>query len=126
MKKKIQIEYPLNPVSGVLLWGAISTPSGLERWFADSVSKNNKTFTFRWGKQEVRNADVVSLRSDSFIRFHWEDEDPATFFELKIHYSELTKDHILEITDFTDPEEEEDTRILWNSQIETLKRVCGV
>ena len=29
MKKKIRIEYPLNPASGSILWGAISTPSGL-------------------------------------------------------------------------------------------------
>ena len=34
MKKKIRIEYPLNPASGSILWGAISTPSGLQRWFA--------------------------------------------------------------------------------------------
>ena len=39
MKKKIRIEYPLNPASGTILWGAISTPSGLQRWFADNVSK---------------------------------------------------------------------------------------
>ena len=45
MKKKIRIEYPLNPASGSILWGAISTPSGLQRWFADNVSKiNNSSF----------------------------------------------------------------------------------
>ena len=47
MKKKIRIEYPLNPASGSILWGAISTPSGLQRWFADNVSKVNKTYTFK-------------------------------------------------------------------------------
>ncbi len=45
---------------------------------------------------------------------------------MKIHYNELTTDHSLEITDFVEPGEEDDTRSLWDSQIETLKRVFGV
>ena len=50
MKKKIRIEYPLNPASGSILWGAISTPSGLQRWFADNVSKINKDLYLQMGK----------------------------------------------------------------------------
>ena len=126
MKKKIRIEYPLNPASGSILWGAISTPSGLQRWFADNVSKKNKTYTFKWGKTETRNAEILNQRTESFIRFHWIDDDPKTYFELKNHYNELTKDHLLEVTDFAIPGEEEDTRNLWNSQIEILRRICGV
>lgn len=126
MKKKIQIEYPLNPASGSILWGAISTPSGLQRWFADNVSKIDRTFTFRWGKTETRKADMINSRTESFIRFHWTDEEPRTYFELKIHYNELTKDHMLEVTDFADAGEEEDVINLWNSQIEVLRRICGV
>lgn len=126
MKKKISIEYPLNPASSAILWGAISTPSGLQRWFADKVSRDNKTYTFQWGKTEIRIAEVVSQRSESFIRFHWVDEEPRIYFELKIHYNELTKDHSLEVTDFADPGEEEDSINLWNSQIEVLKRMCGI
>ncbi len=126
MKKKISIEYPLNPASSAILWGAISTPSGLQRWFADKVSRDNKIYTFQWGKTEIRIAEVVSQRSESFIRFHWVDEEPRIYFELKIHYNELTKDHSLEVTDFADPGEEEDSINLWNSQIEVLKRMCGI
>ena len=87
MKKKIRIEYPLNPASGSILWGAISTPSGLQRWFADNVSKINKTYTFKWGKTETRNAEILNQRTESFFRFHWIDDDPKTYFELKIHYN---------------------------------------
>lgn len=110
----------------VFYGGAISTPSGLQRWFADNVSKINKTYTFKWGKTETRNAEILNQRTESFIRFHWIDDDPKTYFELKIHYNELTKDHLLEVTDFAVPGEEEDTRNLWNSQIEILRRICGV
>ena len=127
MKRKTQIEYPLNPSSSVIIWNAISSAAGLERWFADRVTKEGKTYTFRWGKTETRQAIVVNSRLEFFIRFHWlDDEEAKSYFELKIHYNELTTDHSLEITDFVEPGEEEDVRSLWDSQIETLKRVFGV
>ncbi len=50
MKRKTQIEYPLNPSSSIIIWNAISTTAGLQRWFADQVTKDGKTYTFRWGK----------------------------------------------------------------------------
>lgn len=126
MKKKIQIEYPLNPASGSILWNAISTPAGLQRWFADEVNRNGKQFFFRWGKTETRTAELINSRTDVFMRFHWTDEEPRTYFELKIYYIELTNDHTLEITDFADSGEEEDLKNLWDSQIDELRRVCGV
>lgn len=127
MKRKTQIEYPLNPSSSIIIWNAISTTAGLQRWFADQVTKDGKTYTFRWGKTETRQAIVVNSRPEFFIRFHWQDdEESKSYFEMKIHYNELTTDHSLEITDFVEPGEEDDTRSLWDSQIETLKRVFGV
>ena len=126
MKKKIHIEYTLPPASSTVLWNAISTPSGLEHWFADKVLKHEKTFTFQWGKTETRNAEIINLRTESFVRFHWSDEEPRTYFELKIHYNELTSDLSLEVTDFADAGEEEDVINLWDSQTETLRRACGI
>ena len=127
MKRKVKIEYPLNPTSGIIIWNAISTPAGLERWFADKVSRNGKIFTFQWGKTEKREAEIINTRSEIFVRFHWkDDEESKSYFELKILYNELTSDHILEVTDFTTPEDEEDTINLWNSQIDVLRRVFGV
>ena len=127
MKRKIHIEYPLNPSSGTIIWNAISTPAGLERWFADKVVRSDKKFTFQWGKTEIREAEVVNYRSEYFIRFHWLDEgDSKTYFEFKIQYNELTTDHVLEVTDFSEPDEEDDTRELWDSQVETLRRVFGL
>ena len=127
MKKKIHIDYPLNQASGKTIWNAISTPAGLQEWFADRVSKVGKEFTFQWGKTEVRKATLMNTRNDSFIRFHWSDDDePKTFFEMRILSNELTGDHMLVISDFSDPDEEDDTISLWNSQINNLKRACGI
>ena len=83
-------------------------------------------FSFRWGKTEERTAELINSRTDSFVRFHWTDEEPRTFFELKIYYIELTNDHTLEITDFAEEGEDDDLTNLWDSQIEELRRVCGV
>lgn len=126
MKKKIKIEYTLAPASSTILWNAISTPSGLSRWFADNVTRLNKTFMFKWGKTETREAEITNFQTESFIRFHWKDDEPRTYFELKIYYNELTTDLSLEVTDFVEPGEEDDVINLWDSQIEVLKRTCGI
>ena len=41
-------------------------------------------------------------------------------------YNELTEDLMLEVTDWAEPEEMEDLRDLWDSDIEKLKRVSGL
>ncbi len=126
-KKKIHIEYMLSAVSGTILWNTISTQSGLEAWFADKVIAEDRFFTFKWGKTETRNAEVINLRTGSFIRFRWEDEiDTKYYFELKISVNELTNDYMLEVIDFAEPGEEDDLIELWNSQFETLRRASGV
>lgn len=126
-KEKIKMEYMLKGGSGNIIWNIISTPSGLETWFADKVTAKEKLYTFRWGKTEVREAEVISCRTNNFIRFHWtDDEDRKSHFELRIVYNELTEDLTLEVTDFAIPGEEDDIRDLWDSDIDKLKRVSGL
>ena len=126
-KEKVKMEYMLKAGSGNIIWSIISTPSGLETWFADKVTAKDKKFTFQWGKTEVREAEMVNCRSNSFIRFHWlDDEERKSFFELRIVYNELTEDLTLEVTDWAYPDEMDDVRDLWDSEIEKLKRVSGL
>ncbi len=125
-REKIHLEYLLNATSKNILWSAISTPSGLEDWFADKIISNDKTVEFHWGKTEKREADIVAIRSFSFIRFRWlDDENERDYFELKMNYNELTGDYILEVTDFADPDEVADMKELWESQVGKLRRTCG-
>lgn len=125
-KQKIHLQYVLSSASGAVVWNAISTAAGLQTWFADRVEIDRRHCTFCWGKTEVREADIVSLSSRRCVRFRWTDEDPGTYFELRISQSELTNDLLLEITDFADKDEEDDQRDLWNMQIEALRRAYGV
>ena len=126
-KEKIQLEYMLKSSSSNIIWSIISTPSGLETWFADRVQAQNKTFTFKWGKTEERKAEVIHIRTNKSIRFHWlDDENPKSYFEFKMIYNELTEDIVLEVTDWAYPDEKEDARDLWNSDIEKMKRISGL
>ena len=103
-RKKIHLEYLLNATSKSILWAAISTPTGLEGWFAE----------------------IIAVRAYSFIRFRWlDDENEREYFELKMTNNELTNDFVLEITDFADIDEVGDSRELWESQVDTLRRTCG-
>ena len=126
-RKKIHLEYLLNATSKSILWAAISTPTGLEGWFADRVQSDDKTVTFFWGKTEKRDAEIIAVRAYSFIRFRWlDDENEREYFELKMTNNELTNDFVLEITDFADIDEVGDSRELWESQVDTLRRTCGI
>jgi uncharacterized protein YndB with AHSA1/START domain len=126
-KTKVRMEYMLKGGSNSIVWSIISTPSGLETWFADKVTSSDKIFTFRWGKTESRQAEVVGIRTNSYIRFHWmDDEERKSYFELKVNYNELTEDLMLEVIDFAYPDEIEDVKDLWESDIEKLKRVSGL
>ena len=105
-KEKIHLEYLLNATSKNILWSAISTPTGLEDWFADKVISDDKIVEFHWGKTELRKAEIIAIRSFSFIRFRWQDdENERDYFEIKMTYNELTSDYVLEITDFAESDE---------------------
>lgn len=64
-KEKIHLEYLLNATSKNILWAAISTPTGLEDWFADKVISDDKIVEFHWGKTEQRKAEITAIRSFS-------------------------------------------------------------
>lgn len=125
-REKVHLEYPLNATSKSILWTAISTPTGLEGWFADSVESKDKVLTFHWGKSESRSAEIIAQRSFNHIRFRWMDSEfEHEYVELKMNYSELTNDYVLEIIDFTFAGEADDLQELWDSQVDTLRRTCG-
>lgn len=126
-QEKIHLEYFLKATSKNVIWEAISTPSGLERWFADKVKAEQKIVLFQWGKDETREAEIQGWRSGSFIRFHWtDDEDKKSYFEMKLNFDDLTNEIILEVTDFALPDETEEQKELWNSLINKLKRCYGI
>jgi len=123
-KEKFQVEFAIN-ASPSLLYNYISNPSGLSEWFADNVNSRGEKYTFIWdGEEQV--AFLMKSKQDSYVRFQWEeDEDTKYFFELNIIEDDLTGDVSLLITDFAEKDELEESKLLWESQIEDLKKILG-
>jgi len=123
-KVRIDLEFPIH-ASPSFLFQYISTPDSLGEWFADNVNSRGKTYTFMWDDTE-EVAERISQKTDNFIRFKWEEDDePDTFFELKIEVDDLTKDVSLLVVDFADEDEVEDSKMFWENQIAELKHVIG-
>lgn len=123
-KEKFVIDYSMKSVPVALLWNYISTPNGLEQWFADEVKHNGKDYSFIWSGSG-QDATLLGMRSCCYIRFRWKDDIDHCFFEFKIQVSELTDTTVLVVTDFAEPDEVADSKDLWDSQIETLRRELG-
>ncbi|MGY8987813.1 MAG: START-like domain-containing protein [Flavobacteriales bacterium] len=123
---KYTIEYPIKTSISVL-YRRLSTPSGLEEWFADSVNIKDGILIFSWEGSE-QDAKVLKKKNDEFIQYQWlDDEDTERYFEFAIQVDEMTKDISLIITDFAeDKEEKEEGLLLWNTQIDNLKQAIGI
>src|SRR5674476_1650511 len=126
MKKvKFNIEYQLKSASLNVLWNSIGTPLGLAEWFSDGVAVDDNEFTFSWDIN-MQTAYLIESKPNTSIRFQWEeDKNSNYFFELEIAVQEITGDLTLVITDFAEPNEKEDLVLLWNKQIEELRRKTG-
>lgn len=105
----------------------ISTPSGLSEWFANDVNIKDDIFTFFW-EQSSEDARLLAKRKGEAIKFQWmEDfeEDEKTYFEIAIKVDELTNDVAIVITDFAEEDEVDEAKLLWENQINDLKKVIG-
>ncbi|AHW58661.1 hypothetical protein SAMN05444285_106110 [Draconibacterium orientale] len=122
-KVKINLEYIIN-CSPKVLYNRLSTASGLTEWFADDVRVRGKRYTFIWDGSE-QTAEMTLHKENRLVRFSWIDEEDDSYFEFKITRDELTGDVSLLITDFAEEDEVEETRGLWDSQVDALKHVLG-
>jgi START-like superfamily domain len=119
------IEYEMNSSPDVL-FEFISTPGGLEKWFADRVYIIESNFVFNWEDGEQRQAKQVGIKEKDWVRFHWLDEPEKRYFEFKIVIDDLTSEVALIVSDFADnPAEQEESTRLWNQQISDLHHSIG-
>ncbi|SCY64262.1 START-like domain-containing protein [Flavobacterium caeni] len=125
-KSRYELEFPINS-SPQLLYQYISTPSGLQEWFADNVNSRGEFFTFIWDDVE-ENARLTSKKTGEKVKFRWIDQDKKDtdyFFELRILEDEITKDVSLMVIDFAEANEIDEATLLWENQISDLKHVIG-
>ena len=122
-KVKYELEFPIQ-ASPNMLYQYISSASSLTEWFADDVNSRGKIFSFFWDGSEEK-AELISSKNNQFVKFKWLENDDNSFFEIRIVVDELTKDASLIITDFSDEDEVDESKMLWESQIADLKQVLG-
>jgi hypothetical protein len=68
----------------------------------------------------------LTKKNGERVKFKWEDdEDANSYFEIRIQVDGITKDVSLMVTDFSEEDELEETKMLWDNQISDLKKVLG-
>jgi len=125
-KEKFEIEFLFN-TSPKVLDKMISTPSGLSEWFCDDVNIKDDIYSFIWDGSE-EDARLLTKKTNAKVKWRWiEDEEDGndSFFEIRYEVDPMTKSVLLIVTAFAEPDELEDAQLLWESQIEELKRTIG-
>ncbi len=122
-KQLFTLEYPVR-CSPSILYEFLSTPAGLQEWFAEKVDERDSVFSFSWDGS-VDKAEVLESIDDKFIRFHWLHAPKEEFFEFSIEKSEVTNQTILMVKDFAEKKEIKDQSQLWNSQLKDLFHRIG-
>jgi hypothetical protein len=122
-KQMYTLEYPVR-CSPSILYEFLSTPAGLQEWFADKVDERDNVFFFSWNGSNQK-AEVLESQEEKFIRFHWMDAPKEEYFEFFIDKSEITNQTILVIKDFAEKKDIKDQSMLWDYQVKDLFHRIG-
>lgn len=113
-----------------MLYPYLFSPSGLSQWMADDVTiDEDKVFNFIWDDEDHR-ARMVSHRTNHYVKFEFlpvteEDEDDPAHFELRLEANELTQSVFIKVLDYSDMDDAEESRDLWQSLVDNLKETVG-
>ncbi len=127
-KYKFVTEFELR-ASPKVLFPYISTPSGLEQWFAEKVNvMPDHIMDFKWdGDSHI--ARQVSMRLNKSIRFEFENTSENNtdnnYMELKLEVSELTQTTFLRVTDYSMNNDQQEMQSIWDGFIDALKEIVG-
>ncbi|HEY2720269.1 MAG TPA: START-like domain-containing protein [Chitinophagaceae bacterium] len=122
-KQLYTLEYPVR-CSPSILYEFLSTPAGLQEWFADRVDERDNVFFFSWNGSSQK-AEVLESQDEKFIRFRWLDAPKEEYFEFSIEKSEITNQTILVVKDFAEKKEVKDQSMLWDYQVKDLFHRVG-
>jgi len=107
-----------------IIYQFLTAPENLVRWFSDGVDIKEDIYTFTWeGSDE--EAMLIDDIEEERLRFRWLESESNEYYEFRMYKSAITRQTILEITDFCDKGEEQEQIDLWTTQISELQIVCG-
>ncbi len=122
-KQLFTLEFPVR-CSPSILFDFLSTPAGLQEWFADKVDERDNVFSFSWNGTTDK-AEVTESEPEKYIRFHWTHTPKEEYFEFRIEKSEVTNQTILVIKDFAEKSDVKDQSQLWDYQVKDLFHRLG-
>lgn len=123
-KQLYTIEFPVR-CSPTILWGFLSSPVGLQEWFADKVDEWEGILSFSWGTDSPDKAKVLDEEEEHFIRYHWLHSEKGEYFEFRINKTEISNQTVLIISDFAEKSEIKDATQLWDYQVKELFHRLG-
>lgn len=126
MKEKFELECLLK-TSIRVLDNMVGSPSGLSEWFADNVTVRDDIYSFEWNGS-IEEARLIQKKMNAKMKFKWlEDEENGNdyFFEINFELDSMTSVVSLNVIDFAEPDEIESSKMLWEQQINDLKRIIG-
>jgi uncharacterized protein YndB with AHSA1/START domain len=126
MKEKFQIEQLLK-TSPKILDAKLTTAEGLSEWFADDVNIRNGQYFFKWDGFE-EEASLLSQKANQYIRFQWQadiEDQLDTYFELAFSLDPMTQAIMLTITDFAEAGDKQSSILMWEQQLQKLRRLIG-
>lgn len=106
--------------SPTILFEFLSTPSGLQEWFADKVDEWEGELSFSWSGGAPDKAVIVDMEQDKFVRYRWLHAPKEEYFEFRIAKTEISNQTILIVADFADKSEIKDQSQLWEYQVKEL------
>jgi hypothetical protein len=122
-KQLFTLEYPVR-CSPAILYEFLSTPAGLQEWFADKVDERDHVFIFSWNGS-AEKAEVMDKELDKFIRYRWLTASKEEYFEFRIEKTEISNQTILVIKDFAEKSDIKDQTQLWDYQVKELFHRLG-
>ena len=124
---KFEMEYEIN-ASRRMLFPYVSTAAGLAQWFADDVTiDDDKIYHFIW-EGDSHRAKLVAQRANNYVKFEFIDDKisgESAYTEIKLEENELTQTVFVKIFDYTDIDDAEEARELWDNLIHNLKEIVG-
>ncbi len=124
-KFKFSREYEFKS-SPKVLYPYLSTPAGLQQWFASKVKyTTDSNFDFVWDG-ESHPAKMTVQRVNKMVKFEFvKDTQKGNYVEFKLDQSELTNATFLKITDNSEINDEGELEDIWDDMIYKLKEIIG-
>ena len=129
-KTKFSSEFEIK-ASAKVIFPYLSTPGGLSQWFADDVSFTPKKNLIMQIDGEEMFGKIASIKNNSSVKIEFldddqQEEDDASFVEMKLETNDLTGALYFIATDYSDfIESNEEHYELWEGLVDALCSIVG-